>query len=282
MNSLFWDQRMKKYGHTGWGDQIIYGYDQPLRLKVIKRILYRTQGTIKNKKILDIGCGVGDFSIMFAAMGADVTGIDISEDAIKKAKENSKGFSCNFLATSIKDMNFSKQSFDIISSITVLQHIPYDELLLSIQKIADSLKIGGYIYILETSPNTLDRKMNNSEYQNFHTRAEWITIFENIGLKLYYEKAYPSIGIYLINNLIHKNIKVLSSLYHKIISTSNIEPEMHPMTKEPISSTSNKLYFFNKLLNFYIKLIFCLSKPFDYYMPFLSKGSTTRIMIFKK
>ena len=40
----------------------------------------------KNKKLLDYGCSLGEESFPWAQKGAIVTGIDISPEAIKKAK----------------------------------------------------------------------------------------------------------------------------------------------------------------------------------------------------
>ena len=45
-------------------------------------------GKIKPCKVIDIGCGEGFYSIYLASKGFDVLGIDISENAIKYAKEN--------------------------------------------------------------------------------------------------------------------------------------------------------------------------------------------------
>ncbi len=47
---------------------------------------------IHPKKVLDVGCGTGFQSFLFASSGADVTGIDISEGLIRKANEKSKYF----------------------------------------------------------------------------------------------------------------------------------------------------------------------------------------------
>ena len=45
---------------------------------------------IKSCKVLDIGCGEGFYSIYLASKGFDVTGVDISEIATNKARENAK------------------------------------------------------------------------------------------------------------------------------------------------------------------------------------------------
>lgn len=277
-HSYFWDQRCKKFDHTGWNDEVIYKYDQPLRLRVIKKRINNIQGSIKNKKILDVGCGVGDFSIMFAKMGADITSIDISEEAIKKAKKRSEEehIPCNLLVTSIKDMEFSPQSFDIITSITVLQHIPDEELSLSIQKMIDSLKIGGYIYILETAPTTTDQSMIDSEYQYFHTKKEWIELFENAGAKLYFEMTQPSFGLYLIQ---HCN-NIAKRVYHKNTFRGSIERDITTKNQIPLIEC-DKLFKARSLVE---KIILFFSKPFDYYMPFFSAefGNITKIMVFKR
>lgn len=43
-----------------------------------------------SKRILDIGCGTGRHSIELASRGYDVTGIDLSESMLAKAKENAR------------------------------------------------------------------------------------------------------------------------------------------------------------------------------------------------
>jgi SAM-dependent methyltransferase len=41
-------------------------------------------------RMLDVGCGKGRYSVQLASKGFDVTGIDISENSIKKAQKNEK------------------------------------------------------------------------------------------------------------------------------------------------------------------------------------------------
>ena len=71
-------------------------------------------GFDKNRKILDIGCGTGRHSIELARRGFKVTGIDLSESMINKARSNAKKENLK-IDFHIKDArNFSlNESFDL-------------------------------------------------------------------------------------------------------------------------------------------------------------------------
>ena len=68
----------------------------------------------KALKILDIGCGTGRHSIELTKRGYDVTGIDLSESQIKRAREKAKeqGVDINFKIHDARNI-FSENEFDI-------------------------------------------------------------------------------------------------------------------------------------------------------------------------
>jgi 2-polyprenyl-3-methyl-5-hydroxy-6-metoxy-1,4-benzoquinol methylase len=51
-------------------------------------------GCIKPCKTIDLGCGTGNESLFMSSKGFTVTGIDISEIAIKEAQEKAKKRGC--------------------------------------------------------------------------------------------------------------------------------------------------------------------------------------------
>lgn len=65
----------------------------------------------KTLNIIDIGCGTGRHSIELAKRGYTITGIDLSESLLKKAREKAKqkGVSINFLKHDARNLPFDKQ-----------------------------------------------------------------------------------------------------------------------------------------------------------------------------
>ncbi len=69
----------------------------------------------KSLKIIDIGCGTGRHAIELAKRGYDVTGIDLSESQLKRAKEKAKeqGVEIDFQKQNARNLSFSSE-FDIV------------------------------------------------------------------------------------------------------------------------------------------------------------------------
>ncbi|MFC1539725.1 class I SAM-dependent methyltransferase [Candidatus Latescibacterota bacterium] len=75
-----------------------------------------TNTPIENCKALEIGCGTGDNSLWLAQQGFQVTGVDIAEQAIKRAVEKStkSGVSCNFLVGDFLEDTIEGAPFDFM------------------------------------------------------------------------------------------------------------------------------------------------------------------------
>ncbi len=72
----------------------------------------------KNLEVLDIGCGPGFFALVLSEEGHRVTGIDITENMIKCARQNAQaaGVSCNLLTMDCQALSFDDESFDLLIS----------------------------------------------------------------------------------------------------------------------------------------------------------------------
>lgn len=86
-----------------------------------------TSGFLRNKLILDAGCGKGRHIYFSASYGAEVIGIDLSE-AVDIAYENNKNISSvHIVQADIYNLPFREGLFDYIYSIGVLHHLPRPE-----------------------------------------------------------------------------------------------------------------------------------------------------------
>jgi len=103
---------------------------------------------LKNKKILDAGCGTGEKSCFLASTGANVTAIDISKSSLKKArkfaeKNNIKNIS--FLYGNLMELSLRFNKFDYVICDGVLHHLshPY----LGFVSLSKKIKKGGYLIL---------------------------------------------------------------------------------------------------------------------------------------
>jgi SAM-dependent methyltransferase len=122
-------------------------------------------GDVKGKKMLHLQCHFGMDSLCWSRLGADVTGIDLSDEAINEAKQlseemglNARFYCCNVYDLLPADANGSSNplreeagSFDIVfTSFGVVGWLPDLDKWAAI--IALYLKSGGVFYIAEFHP----------------------------------------------------------------------------------------------------------------------------------
>lgn len=96
----------------------------PLRLNYIKE---HCGGTLKDKQILDIGCGGGILSESMALEGAIVTGIDMAEAGLEVAKLHllESGLDIDYQKISAEEFaKLHTSEFDIVTCLEMLEHVP--------------------------------------------------------------------------------------------------------------------------------------------------------------
>lgn len=80
---------------------------------------------MKNKRLLDAGCGEGYLSRMFTKLGAEVTAVDYSMRMLEIARERTmKDLKIDYLNGNCEDLNMlADDSFDLIVSNMVIQDL---------------------------------------------------------------------------------------------------------------------------------------------------------------
>lgn len=121
-----------------------------------KPIILKELGNLKNKKILEFGCGSGYWTRIFAKKGAKCVGIDSSKEQIEIARmaETKKPLRIKYVNGDITNLNRMKSSqFDIVFIEYVLLEIPKKRLLLKLFKEANRvLKKDGLLFISDMHP----------------------------------------------------------------------------------------------------------------------------------
>ncbi len=90
--------------------------------KAMRKALTPILESFRKLLVLDVGCGIGRWT-KIASKNNTVVGIDISRLMIKMAKNSSRRENCSFLVADIRFLPFKNNVFDLVISVTVLQHI---------------------------------------------------------------------------------------------------------------------------------------------------------------
>ena len=103
---------------------------------------------IKDKKLLELGCGPGNRSFQLAQSGANITSIDISDVAIDQAKQKAeeKALDVHFFVMNAEKLDFEQNSFEVICGISILHHLDLEK---AYTELARTLKVGGTAVFIE-------------------------------------------------------------------------------------------------------------------------------------
>jgi 2-polyprenyl-3-methyl-5-hydroxy-6-metoxy-1,4-benzoquinol methylase len=110
------------------------------------RLLNRDR--IADKRVLEIGCGMGTWAQTFAEWGCDVTAIDLAPYSVEMTEKRLKlnGLRGRVMEMDARDMRALTDQFDFIWSWGVIHHSPDTEQI--VKEIARLLKPGGEFGIM--------------------------------------------------------------------------------------------------------------------------------------
>ena len=117
---------------------------------IVKRVIQKVYKEYsRGKKILDIGCGTGNFSLFLNSLGK-VFGVDRSYEALLHCRK--KGIK-QILQADAPSLPFKNDCFDTIILLDVIEHIDDDKALVS--ETHRLLKNGGHVFIMVPAFNVL-------------------------------------------------------------------------------------------------------------------------------
>lgn len=151
-----------------------------------KELFEKLFNRISGKNILDLGCGTGEpFDRFLADQGYKITGIDISEKHVERARENvPEG---EFAEDTFLEAEFENREFDGIVSFYAIFHIPREEQKKVLENIYSWLKDDGAILITlgAEEMETYEENIGGGELAwSSYTSDKNVKMVENSGFEI--------------------------------------------------------------------------------------------------
>lgn len=122
----------------------------PLRLEWIEGI-----APIRERRVLDVGCGGGILADSMARRGAEVLGIDLADKALKVAQLHALEASTRgvkYREVSVEALAAEQpESFDVVTCMEMLEHVPQPASV--VKACADLVKPGGWVFFSTINRN---------------------------------------------------------------------------------------------------------------------------------
>lgn len=137
--------------HVWWGTKTVSGQKRYFN----KAQLLKRKCNLKRRlKILEVGCGDGEFTkelVRITGANLKITAIDLTPKLIERAKRNIKNKRVAFRVDDSEAMAFLNKQFDLVCGVAILHHLNLEPALKEIYRV---LKKGGEIFF--TEPNLLN------------------------------------------------------------------------------------------------------------------------------
>lgn len=140
----FHNQRFGESDHVREPTSKYYAVMRPVKERY-KRII---SPACVGKRLLEYGCATGGTTFSWARKGAFVYGIDISDEAVKIAKEiaDKENLPVEFAVMNAEALQFPEKSFDMIVGTGILHHL---DLKKSYSELSRVLDAGGFALFIE-------------------------------------------------------------------------------------------------------------------------------------
>lgn len=152
-------------------------------------------------KLLEIGCGMGDFLLEAQSRGFKVSGLEVTDHLVELANRRlgttsvQKGF--------LESSSFQSETFDVIAFFDVIEHVrnPLDFM----SRVNRLLKESGKVYIVTPSLDSWSAKLLGNRWMEY--KVEHLSYFNKKAMALLLEKAGFD------NIRFHSNYKILNYDY---------------------------------------------------------------------
>jgi SAM-dependent methyltransferase len=174
---LYWEDRARRFATEGDGLAAVCAYGMP---EFYNRAIHLEQRLAlepwlkagPGTRVLDVGCGVGRWSRLLAARGAEVLGVDLSPTMIAQARQRAaaEGVAgrCRFEVRDLATLDLGER-FDLVLGVTVLQHIlDPRQLRAALAAMTAHLAAGARMVLLEAAPASMVDRCDSTVFSARH------------------------------------------------------------------------------------------------------------------
>ncbi len=145
-DTLGWFERL--YAEAGGNASKISWADLHANVPLV-RWLEREKPDGRGKRVLDVGCGLGDNAVVLNAQGYDVTAFDISASAVEWARRRFPQAIIDWQVADLLQAPAAWNSqFDLVVEVYTLQLLPAELRAKAMARLADFVKPGGALLVI--------------------------------------------------------------------------------------------------------------------------------------
>lgn len=154
---------------------------------VIRREEYRIMSIYLNKigsgaKVLDGGCGLGEWTVFLSSQKFEVYGLDISSSTIARLKEHFPNE--KFMVEDIRKTSFPDGYFDAYFSWGAFEHFE-DGLARCIEEAHRVIRLDGFLFVTVPFHNTRHWNADNLAYRRSSSGSQDISWSANMPMRFY-------------------------------------------------------------------------------------------------
>lgn len=217
-NAYGWGVQFKKGSIQNFlvGNFGVFHLGTRVRNKILESILLKN--SIKDKTLLDAGCGIGLASLYYSKYFYKVLGVDLGKDKISQAKilaKNNNIKNVDFRVVNLIKSKFTEEKFDKIICFEVIEHVENDTALLT--GLSKLLKKDGEL-ILSFPSKTLMSKIAQKSLDHFkvgYIPSDIKQIIKPLGLRVVEEysfgKSILGKSVVFVDFLLRKSFPIVAS-----------------------------------------------------------------------
>ncbi len=157
-----------------------------LRLSVLDRFT----DSARHRRFLEVGCAYGFFLDLLRGRAGSATGIDISEDAVKYAREN---LGLDVVLGDLLTHDFGKDVFDVVCLWDTIEHLARPDLY--IERIASLTEPGAVLALTTGDLGSWNARINGKHWRLIHppthlhyfTRPSLARLLDRAGFDVVYD-----------------------------------------------------------------------------------------------